>query len=625
MENPTNGYTANELLKIVDDDIDAYEESKDEDYKAREYIRGNQLDSETIKTLTDRGQPVQIYNVFDEYVNKKIKGYFASMKQQPVAKPTQEIDAVKAAVGSDLITFELYKNGWPKIRSKMIWELALPGLACLYQDVRDTGRKDEYGRSIYEIRIENVPSIEIYPDRLSTKTDFSDARRITRLKWVHVDDIREKFPDFDVDKLKSSVGDNYTTDDYMEFATRFRDVDDTSTIEENMYLLAHTVIKEWIGKENRWVSYYWCKDEIIDRKEIVYEFMEQPYILQKLFETDIPGYYGLMHDHFGTQDAINQAIQQIQLMISSIRAIVDPSAIPENMTLKEFKDLIFRGNALVPVKGGPASLMLDKLVSEVQNYYSSIDRYLDIIQRSIGINDAFMGFAPASSSGKKVQVQQQAAVVALEYFATPLADMTQKVGQNIIALAKQYYRAFQILRLTDKHTGDRYVELNKPMMRPVLINGHPIRDFAGNPITAPFIQIATDPETEELLIDDETGDYILEPATDPATSVAMGEYDIMVETGPSGIGEAAETENMMNLLQIGAGAMPPYTTLKTMAYLAREMKTPNAVEISQDLMRDANRLQQQSDASAEQQLNTQAIENAKGVQEIEQASGGLMQ
>ena len=305
-------------------------------------------------------------------------------------------------------------------------------------------------------------------------------------------------------------------------------------------------------------------------------------------------------------------------MISTLRAIVQTDAIPDNITMEQFKDLIFRPNALVPVKD-INGVKLDKLIAEIQNYYVAIDRYHEMIQRSLGINDAFMGFAPASSSGKKVQVQQQAAVVALEYFATPLADITQRVGEAILALARQYYRSHQVLRLTDKHTGERYVELNKPMMRPVLIQGQPIRDFQGNVIEEPFIQFATDPETEELL-EDENGNYIIEPASDPSTAISIGEFDVMVTTGPSGLGEIEERNNMMELLGMAAQAMPQGTLLKSLGFVAREMKTPDALEISAELIQAGEAVNQAQTQQAAQATNTQALENAKTAQEIEQGA-----
>ncbi len=618
----TTGYEASELINMLDDDIEANKDFKQEDYKAREYVRGNQLSDEDITTLKNRKQPVQIYNVFDEFVNKKLKGYFATTIHDIVAKPTQDIDSTQAAVATDLIRFELYKNRWRQKRTKAIYELGLTGMACLYIDVKKTDQKDDFGRNIYEIKLENVPSIELYPDKISTKADFSDSRRFHRMKWVNENDIVEKFPDYDLEKIYHLRGDNYTEDDNMEFETRFRETDRTGSegIDEDMYLLLHTVVKEQKDKEIIWVSYYWCGDQIIDRKELVYEFLDQPYIVQKLNDDDLPGYYGLMHDHFGTQDAINQAIIQIQLMVSTVRTLIQEDAIPKNLTLAQFKDLIFRPNALIPLKD-IKGIQLDKLVTEIQNYYVVIDRYLEMIQRTIGINDAFMGFAPAASSGKKVQIQQQAAVVALQYFAEPLEYISQKVGQNIIALAKQYYRAHQFIRVTDKHIGDRFVELNKVMTRPIVVNGQPVKDFMGNIQEAPFMTFATDPETEELL-KDEDGNYIIVPANDPATALSIGVYDIMIETAPSGLGELEEREGLKEILSTVASVMPPDVAMDTAGMLIREMKLRGSAEISKKLFEASERMRAQQEQMMQQQQQTQQIADAGAVRELEEGGEG---
>ena len=63
---------------------------------------------------------------------------------------------------------------------------------------------------------------------------------------------------------------------------------------------------------------------------------------------------------------------------------------------------------------------------------------------------------------------------------------------DIANLAKQYYRATQFLRITDAMTGQRWVEINKPME---MFSGE--FDAQGQPLYKPILMEVIDPANGE--------------------------------------------------------------------------------------------------------------------------------
>src|SRR5690606_5919514 len=103
----------------------------------------------------------------------------------------------------------------------------------------------------------------------------------------------------------------------------------------------------------------------------------------------------------------------------------------------------------------------------------------------------------ASDSGRKVKLQQNATIMSLRYVTSRIEAFYKKLGGDLIGLIKQFYTASQILRVADEVNGERWVEINKPMM--VQMGTDP---RTGQPIEEPIITPVYDPDTEEPMLDD---------------------------------------------------------------------------------------------------------------------------
>ena len=59
----------------------------------------------------------------------------------------------------------------------------------------------------------------------------------------------------------------------------------------------------------------------------------------------------------------------------------------------------------------------------------------------LGINDSFLGMAFASDSGRKVKLQQNATIMSLRYITARMQAFYKSLGEDIVALVKQFYHA----------------------------------------------------------------------------------------------------------------------------------------------------------------------------------------
>jgi len=269
----------------------------------------------------------------------------------------------------------------------------------------------------------------------------------------------------------------------------------------------------------RW-SIYWHDTVEIHRTEITYKKTKWPYRVQKLHSSNKTEYYGIFREVLESQKAINQALIQIQLMANTTKVLVEEGAV-EN--IEDFKTLINRVNGVIPVNS-LAGIRIDQMTREVLDQYTLIDKALDRIQRVLGINDSFLGMAYASDSGRKVKLQQNATIMSLRYMTARIESFYQSLAMDIANLAKQYYRASQFLRITDAMTGERWVELNQPMMMP---SGQ--MDEQGQPAQVPVLVEVYDPASGELMEDD-AGNILLAPVSEEGTDFEFTEFDIKIES-----------------------------------------------------------------------------------------------
>ncbi|WP_432645093.1 hypothetical protein [Methanobrevibacter sp.] len=553
-----------------------FEESRAESNLVMDLYHNRQYNQDQLNILARRGQPAETFNVIKTF-SRLLLGYYSTIVNTVKIVPKQQDDIVTAGVLNDIVDYIFKQNNFVAEAEKIKLDLLLNGIMCSYVDVEELTETDEFNRPKFKINMQHVPIYEIVLDPMSMRDDYSDARFIHRFKWVSEETIAKIFGKAKLKELHEY--ENTLNQNDTEFDKYFRDRFVGYHAQYNAYLLVHSIM---VDDDNKIWSVYWAGDYILDKREITYREVKNPYRIYRLHNNNVKAeYYGIFRDIIETQHAMNQALIKLQLLANAQKVFVQESSIDN---LKEFSDAVNRVNAVIPVKD-LAGVKVENLSQDVLEQYKIIDAALMRIQRILSVNDSFLGMAYASDSGSKVEIQQRASITALRYLTLAIEQFYRLLGWDIVCLIKQYYTFHDVIRIADQSNSVRWLEINRPQLDPM----------TGGPV----MEVYRDPGSGKPAAD-ENGQIILSPMPTKETDIEFTEADIEVESvayndeidknrliieqflsGP--IGQMLSQANPIGFFQISALAM-------------KETKTKYSMEIASILEQTAmgmSQMQQQ--------------------------------
>ena len=555
---------------------DAYLESRIQANEVEDLYHNRQYTSEQINILDNRGQPKETFNVIKLF-SRQLIGYYSTVINTVKVNPIQYSDIDTASLLNDVTNYVFNANSFESEGDSIKLDGILSGLMCSYQDVVWNGKKDKYGRKLYDITIEHVPSSQIILDPMSTRDDYKDARFIHRFKWLDKETVIKTFGKAKEAKLDSYW--NFLNVDEAEFEFKYNEQFQGVYSQYDNYLIVHSVMEDDKGDT---YSIYWSGEHILSKQKITYKEVKFPYRVVKMTNSNKTEYYGVFKEVVESQKAINQAIIQIQQMANSNKAFVEDGAV-EN--LAQFTLAFNRVNSVIPVNT-LSGIKIENLNGDIQQQYIIVDKAFDRIQRILGINDSFLGMAYASDSGRKVKLQQNASMVALRYITKKLELYYKMVGWDVVNLVKQYYTANQALRIADESVGARWIEINKPIELPNPRTGQP----------EPQWDEDIDPASGEPS-KDEFGNILMVPLNDSRTDISFTDVDIEITTNAYN-DEDEKNQLMLETMlsgNIGNALMTvnPSGYMKAASLSVKSMKSKHSQDIAQILEQTAQMLQPQ--------------------------------
>lgn len=561
-----------------------FEESRKEARRVSDYYHNKQYTPEQLEVLKRRGQPAETFNIIKTFT-RLLLGYYSTVVNTIKVYPKQQDDIITAGILNDIVDYIFRSNSFITEAEKIKTDLILNGLMCSYVDVEELPETDEFNRPKFKININHVPIYELVLDPMSKLDDYSDARFIHRFKWVSREELKRLFPDYEI---KSNPYEDYLNQLDTDFEEHYKDRFIGYNKQYDAYQLVHTIITDDDGET--W-SVYWNYD-IIQKEKITFKEVKNPYRIFKLHNnTNTAEYYGIFRDIIETQNAINQALIKLQLLVNTQKVFVEEGAV-EN--LKRFSDAVNRVNAVIEVKE-LSGIKVENLSSEAAQQYQIIDAALSRIQRILSINDSFLGMAYASDSGIKVQRQQAASITALRYLTLAIEQFYRLLGWDIVNLIKQYYTYHDIIRIADQSNTVRWVEINAPEMVPAGINPQ-----TGEPIMAPVLEPYINPANGEPYVN-KNGNMVMAPVPTKDSDLEFTRADIDVDS--VAYNDEAE-QNRLLIEQFLSGPLGqmlsqanPAGYFKAGALALKETKTKYSMELANILEQTANSLSLQQQAA----------------------------
>ena len=560
---------------------DVFYDSLKEANEVWDLYHNRQYTPEQLTILENRGQPKETFNVIKLF-SRMLVGYYSTVVNTIKVEPVQLEDVDTAALLNDITKYIVRDNNMDAQGDKIKLDGLITGLMCTYIDVRETGEKDKFGRPIRKVVIEHVPSSEIVLDPMSRLEDYSDARFIHRYKWLSKEQVVNLFGEEKANKLESYY--NYLDAEEADFEQTYGERFIGKYKQMDNYLIVHSIV---IDDNNKTWSIHWSDEVILDKREITYKEVKFPYRVHKLNVSHKAEYYGIFREIVESQKAINQAIVKIQLMVNTQKAFVQDGAVDN---LEDFTNAFNRVNSIIQVND-LNGIRIENLAMEVKEQYVIIDRAMDRIQRILGINDSFLGMAYASDSGRKVKLQQNASIMSLRYITGRIEQFYRLLGWDMVNLVKQYYTANQIMRISDEIVGNRWVEINRPLMK---FTGQ--YDEQGQPIIEPVMEPVIDPASRKIMYD-KWGNVILAPVPTEDTDIAFSNVDVSITASAYNDEDEKNQLMMETILQGPVGQMlaqvNPAGYFKSVSLSIQSMKTKYSPEIANVMLQTAQMLQQQ--------------------------------
>ena len=506
---------------------DIYKESDTEAQEVVDMYHNRQYTQEEIDILTERGQPLETFNIVRMFSNA-MEGYMESTVHDVQVQPRYMSNPASALLLNDVTSYVFESNHFDMEGSKAVLDGVLRGKMCVFYNVTDSGAKDQYGRNIKELSIEHVPSNRVRIDPMSEKEDGSDSRFWHMWKWVDSEEFKRRWG-----SRKEARATSYSTygteDRHTEFENKYGMRLVGKFNEWDNYLVMHTIMRDG---DKTW-SCLWHNDIMLEKKLVPYKKVQSPIRVVLMSRSDRAEHYGLFRDVLESQKSINQAVIQIALLVNTKKAFVESDAVND---VDVFRDEFNRVNEVVVVKD-LEGIKIEDLSKDVLAQYSIIDKALERIKAVLGVNDSFLGQTFASDSGRKVNLQQNASKSQMSPIVKRIKFFYKMVGTDVVNFIQQYYTAEQILKVSDKVNGDRYLALNQTMGMPT---GQV--DEMGNPIESPVFDEEIDPDTNEPM-EDEEGNILMTPLNDPDTDIRFLEVDVKIEAVP--YNNAAEQNQLL--------------------------------------------------------------------------------
>lgn len=532
-----------------------FQKSRDQ---AREIIAFNHNKHYTIEqlnVLANRKQPAETFNVIKSY-KRVVGGYLASTISNINVKPVGMEDVNIAMLGQDIIQYTLRVSKFKRVRVKLIDDLLLTGFCAYEIRAEETGQTDQFGTKDMQIKINYLPWDEVLVDPRSREEDYSDAKYISKFRWLSQNDVEKHWPGkadelnrlftiAEIEQPQKSTSKYKMTENYLVVTTYLKDENDK----------IHEVI--------------WCGDVILETHELsdLTQFPIRPIYLER----DDDGFYGIFREVLESQKAINQALIQIQLMVNVNKVYVNKTAVE---SLSEFRKAFNRVNSIIEVKD-INGIKVDNLHADVLAQYQIIDRSLERIKRILNLNDSFLGMMGSSASGRQVKLQQNMTASALTYITSNIEYMYECMGEDILEFSKLYYKAYKVLRISDQRNGDRFIELNKPFMMPK-------EDGTGQEIAIKEIEY------------DKDGNAKIVPWIERETQIEFLNYDIEITTANYNETDDLEKVQLDAIIQGIPGQFlmnaDPASFGRVVALSMRAMKTRNSEYIADVFEQVANKL-----------------------------------
>lgn len=537
MENGLDLETVTDQVeRFLNDTIEARELSE----KCRDYFDHKQWTEDEAKKLKSRNQAPIVVN----RIRPKIKGLiglYNIRNSDPKAYPRTKKHEKSANSITDALRYVADNNDFTHLRLDVAEDFFVEGYGGGVVNVRQKKSGD------VEIIVEQIPWDRIYFDPYSRRKDFSDARYIGMYLWMYEGEVKEKFPDVDVDSLFDAEATDETTED------RPRWVDSK---ERRIRIAVHFCIHNSVW----YMSIFTEGGFLLEPQESPYLDDEgEPFCPIELVAANVDRdnkRYGEVAGFLDQQDEINHRRSKFLFMNSARQTFGRKGEVKDVQALKRE---LAKPDGHVEFVGEQFGKDFGVLPTN-DMAKAQVDLYLDAKSEldAVSFNAQLSGERQQGDlSGRAIEKLQAAGTIELNQDYALLAGWEKRIYRQIWARVKQYWTEEKWIRVTDDQDNLRWVGLNSQITAQQYLEevindeSRPLTERRQASAAYQFMVQSNDPRLNEIVgVSNEVAeldvDIILDQSFD-SVNVQQEQFEMLAKFASTGDVDIIELIQLSNL------------------------------------------------------------------------------
>jgi hypothetical protein len=426
--------------------------------ESRHYYHGDQWTKAEIAKLRERKQPVVTSNRIVRKIDAVV-GLVERLRQDPKAFARTPKHDEGAELATATLRFVLDNNDWNSKSSRIARAGGIDGIAGIEYDLVPGDEGD--------------PSLEMhiaygdgfFYDPRSLDEGFTDARYLGIAKWVDIEQAKEMAPD-KADQIEALLD---AGDDQVSANETERSKNWVSSTEKKVRLADHWYIK---GGKWRWCLYI---------GNLVLMQGVSPFIDEKgktfpryrMFSASVDhdgDRYGFVRNLKSPQDEVNHRRSKALHLLNSRRVISEKGAVDDiEVARREWA----KPDGWVEVN---PQLTMTPDTSTLQDFKGQLEMLQEAKNEieNFGPNPALIGQGLEDSSGRAIQLLQQAGIAELGPYLSAYKNWKIRVYRDIWNIIQRYWTSERWIRVTDDANLAQYFQINKMSVdqfgRPEIVN-----------------------------------------------------------------------------------------------------------------------------------------------------------
>jgi hypothetical protein len=426
--------------------------------EARHYYHGDQWTKEEIRVLRNRKQPVVTSNRIVRKIDAVV-GLVERLRQDPKAFARTPRHDQGAEVATAVLRFCLDSNDWASKSSRIARGAAIDGLAGIEYDLvpGDTGDPS--------LEMHIVYGDGFFYDPTSYDEGFTDCRYMGVAKWMDRDHAKELAPHKaqEIDDLVESGSDLVNVSEFDKEKNWF-----------NRSSKKIRMIDHWYIKGGKWRWCWYAGDVELGRGNSPFvDEKGKTFPRYRMFSAYVDhdgDRYGPIRNLKSPQDEINHRRSKSLHLLNSRKVISEKGAVDDiEVSRREWA----KADGWVEVNPG---LKMEPDTTTLNDFKGQLELLQEAKNEieNFGPNPALIGQGLEDSSGRAIQLLQQAGIAELGPYLTAFKNWKIRVYRDCWNIVQRHWKQERWIRVTDDQNVAQFFQANKLELdqfgRPMIVN-----------------------------------------------------------------------------------------------------------------------------------------------------------